>query len=71
MFNTINKNTINKPPTNEYDVKLAEIELEKIKEISKHLPEYSKLCGKYLIPTDGDITISMCGTEVQFRRSLY
>ena len=60
--------TINNPPKNEHDVKLAEIELEKIKEITKQLPEYNNLCSEYLIPSDGGVVIKLCGTTVEIQR---
>lgn len=61
-------NTINNPPKNEHDVKLAEIELEKIKEITKQLPVYSKMCKYYLIPADGGVSIIICNTKVEIQR---
>jgi len=64
-------NTINKAPTNEHDVAIEMIRLEKLKEISKQLPVYSKLCSKYLIPAEGMITITICGEKVSFNRERY
>ncbi len=50
------------PPKNEFDVKLAEIELEKIKEITKQLPEYMKAISP--MRESGHINIDIGDTRV-------
>ncbi len=61
-------NTINNPPTNEHDVELARIELEKIKEITKQLPEYLKL----ITPIKGsdEFVVTIGGTRVMFDKMM-
>jgi hypothetical protein len=55
-----------KPPTNEHDVEIAKIELEKIKEITKQLPEYMKAITP--LEKSGNFYVTVCGTRVHFEK---
>jgi len=57
-------NKIIDAPTNEYDVEIAKIELEKIKEITKQLPEYAKMFTP--LKESGYHTIYIGNTKVVF-----
>ncbi len=59
---------ITNPPKNEYDVRLAEIELEKIKEITKQLPEYTKLITP--MESSGSFEVTIGKTSVCFEKRM-